>query len=159
MSIFSALCAIRGGGALPLRADLQRHEDEVASQPEDAAPAPPARAVGGVKCRLLGASSGVDTSGLMAGFTSLRWGKLAGLRGDDVDLANGYVHVRRNLTQLDSGRLVEGSPKSAAGYRRVVLPPLLVDDLRAHLDEYVPDSHGWSALAGPYDDPGSGHPR
>lgn len=74
---------------------------------------------------------------LMAGFTGLRWGELAGLRRTDVDLTNGYVHVRRNLKQLDSGRLVEGPPKSAAGYRRVALPSELVDDLRAHLDEYA----------------------
>lgn len=74
---------------------------------------------------------------LAAAFTSLRWGELAGLQRGDVDLGERTVHVRRTLMQLDTGRLVDGDPKSAASRRKISIPPRLVGDLRRHLDEYV----------------------
>lgn len=74
---------------------------------------------------------------LCAAFTSLRWGELAGLRRQDIDLEKRIIQVRRTLQQLDDGRLVDGPPKSAAGERTVSIPPFVVDDLRDHLTEHV----------------------
>ncbi|MGM1057838.1 tyrosine-type recombinase/integrase [Saccharothrix sp. Mg75] len=74
---------------------------------------------------------------LAAAFTGLRWGELIALRRCDVDLDAPSVRVPRRLAQLDSGRLVEGPPKSQAGFRTVALPGILVDDFRRHLMAFV----------------------
>lgn len=74
---------------------------------------------------------------LTAAFTSVRWGELVGLRRAELDLAEREIRVRRKLTQRDSGELLDGDPKSRAGRRVVSMPIFLVDELRAHLDEYV----------------------
>ncbi|MBB5957706.1 integrase [Saccharothrix tamanrassetensis] len=74
---------------------------------------------------------------LAAAFTGLRWGELIALRRCDVDLDGPTVRVPRRLAQLSSGKLVEGPPKSAAGFRTVALPDILVDDFRRHLMAFV----------------------
>ena len=47
------------------------------------------------------------------------------------------VRVISSLTETDSGTLLPGAPKSAAGRRTVQLPPLIVPGLRDHLDRYA----------------------
>jgi integrase len=74
---------------------------------------------------------------LAAAFTGLRWGELIALRRCDVDTDERTVRVPRRLAQLDSGRMVAGPTKSAAGFRTVALPELIVDDLGLHLDKFV----------------------
>jgi len=75
---------------------------------------------------------------LAAAFTGLRWGELIALRRCDVDLDAGTVRVPRRLAQLSSGQLVEGPTKSAAGFRTVAMPSILVPDFRRHLMAFVP---------------------
>lgn len=79
---------------------------------------------------------------LLAAFGSLRWGELAGLRRKNLDLDKRTVTVRTTI--VDAGSLVEGDTKSRAGRRTVLLPALIVDDLRRHLDEYsAPGKEGF----------------
>jgi integrase len=63
--------------------------------------------------------------------TGMRIGELLGLRWADLDVDAGVVHVQRKLLHLGK-RIIEGSPKSAAGRRRVELDRLAVDALRRH---------------------------
>jgi integrase len=74
---------------------------------------------------------------LTAAFAGLRFGELAGLTRDCVDLAAGTITVRRALVQRDDGTLQLGPPKSEAGRRTFTIPAALVPELGAHLAEYV----------------------
>lgn len=69
---------------------------------------------------------------LLAVFGSLRWGELAALRRCDIDLDARTVSITRQLTEV-SGRLTFGPPKSTAGKRIVVIPDLVIPDIRWHL--------------------------
>jgi hypothetical protein len=46
--------------------------------------------------------------------------------------------VRQAFTEVKGKGLMLGPPKSRAGYRTVALPDMVMPDLLAHLDEYVP---------------------
>lgn len=72
---------------------------------------------------------------LLATFGNLRWGELAGLRRKSLDLEAATVRVDETVYEL--GPLVKGTPKSDAGRRKVVIPNLIIPDLRKHLDEYA----------------------
>lgn len=75
---------------------------------------------------------------LAAAFTGLRWGELIGLTWSDVNIQVGTLRVRRSLVQLNSGAIVSGPTKSAAGVRTVALPSVLVEELGRHLGKHVP---------------------
>ena len=51
----------------------------------------------------------------------VRQGELFALRRRDLDLERGMVKIGRKRLRLESGEVIEGDPKSAAG-RRVVSP-------------------------------------
>jgi len=74
---------------------------------------------------------------LVAAFVGLRWGELVALRRADVDMEGRTITVRREAR------------KSDAAYRAVAVPPVLVPELRAHLDEYVVDDALTIVFAGP----------
>lgn len=71
---------------------------------------------------------------LLAAFGSLRWGKLAGLRRCDIDLNARTVTVRQALIEVPGGSFTFGPPKSEAGKRTVVIPDVIVAELRWHLN-------------------------
>ncbi|WP_165945691.1 tyrosine-type recombinase/integrase [Micromonospora sp. KC606] len=73
---------------------------------------------------------------LLAAFSGLRWGELAALRRQDIDLDAATVRVARKLAALRS-HLEFGPSKSAAGVRVAALPAAAVDVLRVHLDEFT----------------------
>ncbi len=73
---------------------------------------------------------------LLAAWGGLRFGELCGLRRSDVDLAAGTVTVRRAVVTVGGQRLVT-TPKSAAGLRRVYLPPFVVEELTWHLRRFA----------------------
>lgn len=81
---------------------------------------------------------------LCAAFTSLRWGELIALRRLDLDLVGAVVRVPRRLAQLNSGQMIAGPPKTAAGFRTVALPEVVLGDLAVHVDKYV--ARGGDAL-------------
>ena len=86
---------------------------------------------------------------LLATFASLRWGELAALTRRHVDLDACTVRVVTSLTETDSGTLLPGQPKSAAGRRTVQLPPLIVPALRNHLDRYAQPGDDGLVFVGP----------
>jgi integrase len=69
---------------------------------------------------------------LLAAFTSLRWGELAALRPEDIDLDTCTVRVTRQLNKAGPVP-VFGPPKSRAGRRVVDFADLIAPDLRKHL--------------------------
>ena len=75
---------------------------------------------------------------VVAALSGLRWGELAALRRQDVDLAAGLVRVPRKLAVLN-GRVEFGPPKSDAGVRVVALPAAAVEALGTHLAAFVDD--------------------
>jgi integrase len=74
---------------------------------------------------------------LTAAFAGLRFGELAGLTRDCIDLDAGSITVRRALVQRDDGSLQLGPPKSEAGRRTFAIPAALLPELAAHLAAYV----------------------
>jgi len=80
---------------------------------------------------------------LTAGLTGLRQGELFALRRRDLDLAGGWIHVRRKRIRLESGKVIEDEPKTEAGVRRVAFGDHLLDELRVHLRTYA--SKGFDA--------------
>jgi integrase len=69
-----------------------------------------------------------------AAYLGLRWGELAGLRTERVDLLRRQVSVVEQLTEV-SGALTFGPPKTAAGRRSVSAPAFLCQMLGEQLTE------------------------
>lgn len=63
--------------------------------------------------------------------TGMRQGELLGLKWQDVDLKAGFLSIQRTLQEIE-GKLVVGPPKSKAARRKIVLPDVAVETLKAH---------------------------
>ena len=74
---------------------------------------------------------------LLTTYASLRWGEAIALRRRDLNLNTGTVRVRHSYSELSTGEIVLGPPKSRAGLRVVAFPRSLVPLLLAHLEEYA----------------------
>ena len=74
---------------------------------------------------------------LVLGYTGLRWGEAAALRGRRMDLLRGRIEVAESVTDVN-GRMIFGSPKSHAR-RWVPIPRFLRDDLAVQLADRGPD--------------------
>jgi integrase len=74
---------------------------------------------------------------LFAAWCGLRRGELLALRRKDIDMLHGIVTVERSVQYLRGGEVVLGPPKTAAGRRRVVMPPHLLPEVEHHLDTWV----------------------
>ena len=59
---------------------------------------------------------------LLATFASLRFGELATLRRDEIDLERCAVRIVAATTETDTGHLIDHDPKSQAGRRTVGTP-------------------------------------
>lgn len=68
---------------------------------------------------------------LTAAYLGLRWGELAGLRVDRVDLLRRQIRVDQQLVEV-GGKLWFGPPKTKAGLRTVTIPAALTDVLGPH---------------------------
>ena len=75
--------------------------------------------------------------GLLATFSSLRWGELGALRRCDVDLEAGTVRVVRQLAEVRGGGFTFGPPKSRAGMRVVPIPEVIIPALQWHLSGFA----------------------
>jgi integrase len=73
---------------------------------------------------------------LVAAYTGLRWGELAGLRVKRVDLLHRRITVAEQLTET-RGAFAFGPPKTAAGMRTVTLPMVAATALAEHLAAYA----------------------
>ncbi|WP_216911503.1 tyrosine-type recombinase/integrase [Nocardia noduli] len=72
---------------------------------------------------------------MVAAFAGLRWGEVAGLCEDAVDLGGGVVRVVRTVTEVSGRTEFKPFPKSAAGRRTVPLPAWVVAELRAYMGD------------------------
>lgn len=86
---------------------------------------------------------------LVAAYGGLRFGELAALRRDHLDLERGVVMVDHSLAELPGGVRHEGPPKSRAGQREVAIPPHILDDVRAHVDSYAEPGPSGLVFVGP----------
>jgi integrase len=73
---------------------------------------------------------------LVAAYTGLRWGELAGLRVKRVDLLHRQITVAEQLLEV-RGQLAFGPPKTGAGLRTVTLPTVAAEALAEHLSRYA----------------------
>ena len=55
----------------------------------------------------------------LAMFTGMRRGEILGLKHKDIDLKNGFIHVRRSATYPNQNRAIVADPKTAAGIRDI----------------------------------------
>jgi len=69
---------------------------------------------------------------LTAAYTGLRFGELAALRTDDLDLLRRTVRVDEQLSRQGSWQMVAGPLKSKKAYRTIGIPAFLCDALAAH---------------------------
>lgn len=72
---------------------------------------------------------------LMAAYSGLRWGELAGLRQKHLDPLHKKVRVVEQLLEVN-GHLMFAPPKTAAGVRSVALPQFLVEVMVEHIAGY-----------------------
>jgi integrase len=86
---------------------------------------------------------------LLATFGALRWGELAGLRRENIDLDACEVRVSTTYAELDAGGLVSQAPKSRAGLRTVAFPVELVPELRWHLERFSQPGRQGLVFVGP----------
>ncbi len=86
---------------------------------------------------------------LLATFASLRFGELAALHREDIDLEHCCVRVVRSLVQTDDGRLIDAEPKSRAGRRLVSFPREIAPEVRWHLDRFVAPAGDSLVFVGP----------
>lgn len=72
----------------------------------------------------------------LAAWCALRYGELAGLRRNDVNLRTRQLRITRSVSYLP-GKTVVGPPKTKAGTRRVAIPPHLMPAVQEHLTKHV----------------------
>lgn len=82
-----------------------------------------------------------------AGYVGMRWGKLAGLALDHVDLLRRTIRIDRQLVDV-GGVLSFGPPKTRAGIRTVTMPRALGEILAEHFASSAVQSSGL-AFPGP----------
>ena len=64
--------------------------------------------------------------------TGMRRGEILALRWSDIDLVKGTLQVSRTLSYYAKHGFVEGKPKTKSSSRTILLPPFLLDLLKAH---------------------------
>lgn len=69
---------------------------------------------------------------LLASWCGMRFGELAELRRNDVDVKVGVIRVRRGVVRA-GGEVIIKKPKSDAGVRDIAIPPHLISLLKDHL--------------------------
>jgi integrase len=72
---------------------------------------------------------------LVAGYTGLRWGEIAALRVDRLDLLRGSIEIRESVSEV-GGHLRRHATKTGAR-RTVPLPRFLRDALAQHLEAHA----------------------
>ena len=76
-----------------------------------------------------------------AAYTGLRWGELAALHLDNLNLLRRSLTVTHTLTEVE-GLIHRGEPKTPASRRQVALSPTIADLIGHHIGTY-PDPNGF----------------
>lgn len=74
----------------------------------------------------------------LAGWGALRYGEIAALQRQDIDLKSGTVTISKSVAREPGGSLSVKPPKSAAGNRTITLPDEAVETLTHHLANFTP---------------------
>ena len=90
---------------------------------------------------------------LLAVYCSLRWGELAALRLRHIDLAHAIVLIEASVVELSDGSRITGPPKSDAGKRVVSIPPFLLPEVTAHIENYTQHGEDDLLFVGPKNGP------
>ncbi len=86
---------------------------------------------------------------IVAAYTGLRWGELAGLGVGDLNMLRRRLTVRSTLVEASGQTPRLGPPKSKASGRTITLPGIVVDSLARHLEAYPPvDEMVWTTERG-----------
>lgn len=73
---------------------------------------------------------------LTGAYTGLRFGELAALRLDDLDMLRRTLRVDEQLSRQGSSRMTLGPLKSKKAYRTIGIPAFLTEELAAHLSAF-----------------------
>jgi integrase len=76
----------------------------------------------------------------LAGACGLRFGELAALRRDRVDMLHKEVRVAETITEVVGGERFAGPPKTESGRRTVAIPSSIVPIVSGHLEMIGPQA-------------------
>jgi integrase len=79
----------------------------------------------------------------------MRWGELAGLRRENLDLDACEIRIKETLSQHDKGGLRPDTPKSQAGKRTVSFPEEIAPEIRWHLERFAEPGERGFVFVGP----------
>jgi integrase len=86
---------------------------------------------------------------IVAAYTGLRWGEMAGLRVGDLDMLRRRLTVRSTLIEPSGETPRLGPPKSKASGRTIILPKVVVETLARQLEVHPPvDDMVWTTERG-----------
>jgi integrase len=86
---------------------------------------------------------------LLATFADMRWGELAGLRRENIDLDTCEIRITETLVQPGKGGLLFDTPKSQAGKRTVAFPEEIAPEIRWHLARFAEPAERGLVFIGP----------
>jgi len=86
---------------------------------------------------------------LLATFCGPRFGELAALTRERLDLLHATVTITEDLDELDNGHLQKGEVKCAASRRSVAIPAVILPDLRHHIATYAAPGRVGLVFVGP----------
>jgi integrase len=86
---------------------------------------------------------------LIATFANLRFGELAGLRRNRIDLDRCVIEVKKSTAETNAGKLIDQDPKSRAGKRTVAFPREIVPELTGHLERFAAPGASGLVFIGP----------
>jgi integrase len=115
---------------------IRRNPCRIKGAGQEASPERPVLTIGQVYALANAISLRYRAMILLTVFASLRWGELAALRRNDIDLDAGTVRIGRQLTEVN-GTLSFAPPKSNAGLRTVPIPDVIIPDLTWHLHRFT----------------------
>ena len=88
---------------------------------------------------------------IVAAYTGLRWGELAGLRIAAIVMLRRRLTVRTALIEAAGEAPRLGRPKTAASERTITLPGISLDAIAQHIDRYpLVDGLMWTTERGAY---------
>jgi integrase len=85
---------------------------------------------------------------VLSGFTGLRIGELLGLERRHVNPLHRTLRVEQQQQELNSGKLLIGSPKTPAGVRTLGLPAFLMPEIETHMANWSAPGTGGRVFPG-----------